>query len=36
MFNDQNMSSVRRDSIFGISNFGHCELFVICDLRFGI
>jgi hypothetical protein len=21
---------------FGISNFGHCDLFDICDLEFGI
>jgi hypothetical protein len=28
IFNDQNS--------FGISNFGHCDLFGICDLSFGI
>jgi hypothetical protein len=29
IFNDQNY-------MFEISNFGHCDLFDICDLLFGI
>jgi hypothetical protein len=26
----------KHKGLFGILNFGHCDLFVICDLLFGI
>jgi hypothetical protein len=29
-------SMTKTKNRFGISNFGHCDLFDICDLRFGI
>jgi len=40
--NDRNQGLVNSDSnsnrefLFGISNFGHCDLFDICDLVLGI
>jgi hypothetical protein len=29
-------SMTKTQNRFGISNFGHCDLFDICDLLFGI
>ena len=30
------VSMTKTKNGFGISNFGHCDLFDICDLEFGI
>ena len=36
LFDNIQISNKVKRQLFGVLNFGHCDLFVICFLRFGI